>query len=237
MGLRHRVTRPNFDAWIKRGFIWLDAEWLTEAETQALTKLLPAHMALDARTAFMRGVNQSLTSCAFSMRTSPEGKQSVLLQKVAEQARALLYLLAEVELELDTAHTLQAFSKDLLYLKHSTETLSEGSHAADRSNKLQPHFWDTVQDIETVFSYAANQMRPSKQNRPKLNNARVLAGSLARAHFYAVGKWPAYTARSKNAWFLDFVAALPERLGVAPGIDSVKAGIKDEKSRFDAEMS
>ncbi len=233
MATKRLFIRPDFDAHTLAQTMWLDGDWLTESEAKDLQRLLPPSMATEQRTVFMAAVNRALKDCELLQKSSPEGEQKVHLRAVAGCAGDLLQLMTARQNQPDTRATIRGVSAPFVVGLAGTKKLTTASEAAARENELMAHFWDTVRDIEAVFFYAAEQMKPDKQGRPKLRNERVLAGGLAKAHFQAVGEWPAMSDRSKNKkyWFMGFIDALPKRLGVAPGSDTVAKAIAELETR------
>ena len=223
------ARRPDFEAYKQERFAWLGGDWLTDSEAKDLQRLLPKSMKSEQQAVFMAGVNRALVVCEWLQRSTPERVQKKKLEAVAEQARALLKTMAGDKLDRDTRGAIRAARLDFAVALPGTAPMSPVSVAAARGDEILPHFWDTVQDIELMFTHTATLLAPSRQKKPKSNNAKALAVDLAKAHFQAVGEWPSFSD-SKNVWFPGFVDALPKRLGVAPVADTIRAAIQELKN-------
>ena len=81
--------------------------------------------------------------------------------------------------------------------------------------------------IESIFSHAASQFKPDKQNRPSISNAKVLVAEVAKVFKQVTGAWPPY---SKGTWFPLFISEVGDIANCGDiGRDIVEAAIKGIK--------
>jgi len=224
MTMPRRLKRPDFEG--ESRSIWIDPNHLTDGEITQLSKYLPVKMAASKRAAFMVDVALAVQQSKWLRKTEAEGERREKLDRVADKSRELLKALADIRP--DSWGEICAFSGEFAFEKITPTSICETTRKAILSREFWPHIWDTSQDVENIFSYAASKHKPDKQNRPRVNNAKVFVSEVIRAHIKAIGTWPPY---SKGTWFPLFIAELGQiaKLGDI-GRDTVESAIRGLKN-------
>ncbi len=233
MTKRKNQERPDFDR--ERAAVWLEQYALSADELRNLRKLLPKTMSALQKNQFIELIAALKPTSHIGRRAVADGEKKKQLQAVATQARRLLDSMANSQLgghappsrQLSPAAriTMDSLANDLVCRDVGIKPLSEATKAARRDGFLAPYFWDTVQDIETAFSFAAGQLKGSKQDRPTNENAKAFVSEVAAAYFNAMQAWPSMS-EGKKLWFPDFANTLLGLAGFASvGNDLLQAGI------------
>ena len=233
MTKRKNQARPDFDR--ERAGVWLEQYALSAEDLGKLRKLLPKTMNAAQKSQFIELVTALKSISHIGRRAVADGEKQKQLKAVATQARRLLDCMANSQpetdaspprqLSIDARITMDAFAIELVLQDAGIEPLSEATKAARKNGFLAPYFWDTVQDIETAFSYAAGQLQGSKQDRPKRENAKAFVSEVAAAYFKVMQSWPSMS-EGKTLWFPNFMNTLLLLAGFAiVGNDLLQAGI------------
>ena len=227
-----RLNRPDFEGECRS--IWLDPGYLKSEELTRLSNLLPGKMDASKRAEFLEKVGYAVQwsgESAIPQTKANRGKKSQYeaaalrrdkLQCVADKSRELLMALADVHPhfwgEIRSCSDVFAFGNT------GQTPLSETTSRSILGRAFLPHIWDTAQDIESIFSYAASQIKPDRQNKPKQSNATAFVSEIAGAFKQVTGKWPPY---SKATWFPQFVLEAGQIANCGDiGRDIVEAAIK-----------
>jgi hypothetical protein len=227
MTKQRSTERPDFEG--ERAGIWIGKHELSTDERKTLNQLLPGEMDGTQKLQFMEEVARFKPVSHLGRRETPYGEQQKQLQAVATQAKRLLAAMGRDGLSLDATLALEAHSAELVCLNSPEPPLLEATKAARQIGFLSPHLWDTVKDIETVFSYAAAQLKGDKQDHPNFDNTTGFVANVAAAYFRVTGDWPT-TSVSKGETFSTFVTQLAKLAGFGHvGSDKIKAGIKRAK--------
>lgn len=220
-----RLIRPDFES--EKRVRWLDPDPLKSVERRRLAEHLPKRMGNAKRAEFLDAVARAVQMARQVRIPDPEAVRREKLQTVAEKSRALLQAIAAIAP--DGWGEIRAFSDEFAFDEISPSPVSDQTREAVFARTLLPHFWDTAQDIESIFSHAASQLKPDKQTRLSLIPARALVLQVVAAYRQVTGSWPPY---SKDTWFVLFIGVLGPiaQLGDI-GRDSIENVIKGMKTR------
>lgn len=194
-----RLIRPDFEG--EKRAIWLDSDHLQCVELTRLATHLPKKMGEAKRAEFLAAVALVVQQVERMPIHDAEAVRQEKLQFVADMSRELLKAIADIPQA--GWGEIRAFSDVFALDENTPSPVSEHTKKAVFDRALMPHIWDTVQDIESIFSYAASQFKPDKQNRPRTSNAKALVSEVVKAFKQVTGKWPPY---SKETWFPLFIA-------------------------------
>lgn len=198
-----RLIRPDFEG--EGRAIWLDSAHLQSVELERLSAHLPKKIGEAMRVEFLAAVALVVQQSERMPARSPEADRREKLQLVAEKSRELLKAIADIPQA--GWGEIRAFSDIFALDEFTPSPVSEQTKKAVFDRALMPHIWDTAQDIESIFSYAASQFKPDKQKRPSTSNAKALVSEVVKAFKQVTGKWPPY---SKETWFPLFIAEVGE---------------------------
>ncbi|HEV7271788.1 hypothetical protein [Pseudoxanthomonas sp.] len=214
-------TKPEFGT--APGF-WIDPAYLPDAVRLSLH--------IEARKSGLTPEQQEkLVRFAGELAQMPNlGDEAIATQrdqitKIASEARRLLASLKG--LSPAAAQTLAMYARDALVERPP----SLSPDMADRlsgmeRNALLDEAWEWANAVEAVSEYAASQLEPSRQAKPKQARARALVSNLAGFYWRMTGEFP---AADPAAWFAGFTDRLGEQLGLEIGPRIVKSGIEDAK--------
>lgn len=201
MATPRRLKRPDFEG--EKRAIWLDSDHLQSVELTRLAAQLPKKMGEAKRAEFLAAVALVVQQAERMPAHDPQAERQTKSQRVADNARELLKAIADIPQA--GWGEIRAFSDEFAFEEYTPSPVSEQTKKAVFDRALLPHIWDTVQDIESIFSYAASQFKPDKQDRPSISNAKALVSEVAKAFRQVAGVWPPY---SKETWFPLFIAEL-----------------------------
>lgn len=194
-----RLIRPDFEG--EKRAIWLDSDHLKSAERTRLAEHSPNKMSKAKRAEFLAAVALVVQQAQWLQTREAEASRKKKLQLVADKSRELLKAISNIPQA--GWGEIRAFSDEFAFDEITPSPLSEQTKKAVFDRTLLPHIWDTVQDIESIFTYAASELIPDKQNRPSIRRARALVSEVAKAFKQVTGEWPPY---SKGLWFQLFIA-------------------------------
>lgn len=218
-----RLVRPDFEG--EKRAIWLDSDHLKSVELTRLATHLPKKMGEAKRAEFLAAVALVVQQVERMPIHDAEAVRQEKLQFVADMSRELLKAIADIPQA--GWGEIRAFSDVFALDENTPSPLSEHTKKAVFDRALMPHIWDTVQDIESIFSYAASQFKPDKQKRPSISNAKVLVAEVAKVFKHVTGAWPPY---SKGTWFPLFISEVGDIANCGDiGRDIVEAAIKGIK--------
>lgn len=237
MEAQRRLNRPDFEG--ERRAIWLNRGHLQSAELSRLEEHLPVKISEIARDEFLgyvaiavqrsgvRAIPKTKTKRDKSPQYETDAVRRDKLQIIAKNSRELLKALADLHPRFWME--IRAYSDEFAFVEMGHVPIADQTRKAILERAFLPHIWDTAQDIECIFSYAAGQLKPGKQSRPSESNARAFVSEIVGAFNHVTGKWPPY---SKGTWFPIFMLEAGKLANLGDiGRDIVEAAVKGCKTR------
>lgn len=212
------------------GMTRVDPEFLPSSLRDELRELLPRDIPMGRADAFLKA---SAEAAQFAHRWDGKVAAATRAKELREvEVRCHALLIALRGLSEDAASELHHVAVEDLTAADPRNSdglkvvLLGGGRAV--VNERLGTLWNLAESTEAAAGRALADLSGSKQSRPSIAAARMLAYDLARAHLDAFGRWPPIG----DGWFQEVVARLGEFSQLSCGAKLVNGVLRNRRPQL-----